>query len=175
MARQPAWPELVQGAASDVEISPSDVRGHRLPAVRFNQWSTVALGALRCARGGRAYYELELRAVGYAILGVAAHKSALGLGGLHESRGMGNDAASWGVNSNKQRYHNGSGEAWGGAWAAGDVIGLAVDLSGEAGRLVVGVNGSFDAPNGEAFGAMRLEEVRPVRPPPPSPLARARW
>ena len=46
-ARQPVWPELVRGAASDVEIRPSDVRGHRLPAVRFNQFATVALGALR--------------------------------------------------------------------------------------------------------------------------------
>ena len=114
MARQPAWPELVRGAASDVEIRPSDVRGHRLPAVRFNEFATVALGALLCPRGARAYYELELREVGYYVPQFGVATRGFPRGEDSAGIGVGDNAASWGVDGgNKARWHNG-GEEWGG-------------------------------------------------------------
>jgi hypothetical protein len=61
------------------------------------------------------------------------------------------------------KWH-GAQQPFGTQWRAGDVIGLACDLSGAAGgEMLVSVNGDFSPPNGAAFSLPPgLPGLRPV-------------
>ena len=84
-------------------------------------------------------------------LGFAAPAFARVLEASDEGVGDDDDGHSWAVDGTRQlKLHNGETEAYPCAWQAGDVIGLACDLSSDM-QMHVSVNGSFAAPNGVVF------------------------
>jgi hypothetical protein len=108
--------------------------------------------------------------------------------GVAGGPGAGLDNQSWAVDGHRiSKWHGGARQPFGTQWRAGDVIGLACDLSGAAGGAVlVSVNGDFAPPNGAAFplppglpglrpvltagsGRFRCNLAGPFRYAPPSP------
>jgi hypothetical protein len=117
--------------------------------VAFVHSFVTVRSALRCPLGSRGYYELEIldRVGKYPQYGFAAPAFERMLGS--SSDGVGDDDKSWAVDGTRQlKWHNGE-ETYPCTWQAGDVIGLACDLSTM--QMHVSVNGSFAAPNGAVF------------------------
>ena len=79
-------------------------------------------------------------------------------------QGVGDDAWSWAVDGHRQlKLHPGHQDAYGSKWAAGDVIGFALDMrTAGAAIFSVSVNGSFAAPNGFAFNDIAAPYLSPA-------------
>ena len=104
----------------------------------------------QCPLGSKGYYELEILDLGddeCPQYGFAAPAFERILGS--SSDGVGDDDKSWAVDGTRQlKWHNGT-KTYPCTWQAGDVIGLACDLSTM--QMHVSVNGAFAAPNGAVF------------------------
>jgi hypothetical protein len=153
--RRPAL-SLFRGKRGAVQIKVTE------RTVAFVHSFVTVRSALRCPLGSRGYYELEIldRVGKYPQYGFAAPAFERMLGS--SSDGVGDDDKSWAVDGARQlKWHNAlawhplghmlcSGkETYPCTWQAGDVIGLACDLSTM--QMHVSVNGSFAAPNGAVF------------------------
>ena len=140
--RRPAL-SLFRGECGAVQIKVSErtvAVGHSFVTVRSAQ---------RCPLGSKGYYELEILESDdkYPQYGFAAPAFERMPGS--SSDGVGDDDKSWAVDGTRQlKWHNGK-ETYPCTWQAGDVIGLACDLSTM--QMHASVNGSFAAPNGAVF------------------------
>ena len=117
--------------------------------VAFGHSFVTVRSAQRCPLGGKGFYELEILESDDKCpqYGFAAPAFERMLGS--SSDGVGDDDKSWAVDGTRQlKWHNGK-ETYPCTWQAGDVIGLACDLSTM--QMHVSVNGSFAAPNGAVF------------------------
>ncbi len=81
-----------------------------------------------------------------------------------QTPGIGHTAHSWSVDGGHQSsWHNAVTQPYGCAWAVGDVIGFALDMSdSDSSIFSVSVNGSFAAPNGVAFAAIDAAYLSPA-------------
>ena len=139
--RRPAL-SLFRGECGAVQIKVAE------RTVAFVDFVTVR-SSQHCPLGGKGYYELEIleRDDEYPQYGFAAPAFERMLGS--SSDGVGDDDKSWAVDGTRQlKWHNGT-KTYPCTWQAGDVIGLACDLSTM--QMHVSVNGSFAAPNGAVF------------------------
>jgi hypothetical protein len=122
---------------------------HARGLVTFLAFSTVRAGNAVCPWGALGYFEVEVLSPGLCTqFGFCSPEwpSEMGLSG----NGVGDDGLSWGVDGNRaHKWHQGQGEAFGGPWREGDVVGLACDL--RARRMLVSLNGDFGPPYGAAF------------------------
>ena len=102
---------------------------------------------------GSYYYEVEITDAGLGQIGWA--DAAFEVGGVTRTgNGVGDCAHSWGADLCRcQKWHNGS-SSFGKAWSDGDTMGCAIDL--DAKTVSFSLNGSWDAPMGEACRAPRL-------------------
>jgi hypothetical protein len=113
--------------------------------------------------GGCFYWEVEIidnvSAIQFGVCtaGFEAREHPAG-------EGVGDDACSWAADGVRLcKWHKGDDGAYGSAWAAGEVIGFAVDMrTAGAAVLSVSVNGSFAAPNGPAFTAIDAPYLSPA-------------
>ena len=122
-----------------------------------------------CPAGARGYYEVEvLGPLDSPQIGFCAETWVRS--SEHRGIGVGDDAESWGVEGDRARkWHQGDAGAFGSFWQTGDVVGLAVDLTDDAGggggggQLWASVNGDFAAPHGLAFTLPRgLQTLHPA-------------
>ena len=105
-------------------------------------WSTI--GVRVAAAPVKAFYEIELIAIGGAPqLGWASPSFVVGAS-APTGEGVGDDDASWGADgARKLLWHAGSESSWEEQWAAGDVIGFGSDLI--TGTLWFGKKGVWKA------------------------------
>jgi hypothetical protein len=79
------------------------------------------------------------------------------------NEGVGDDLCSWAVDGSRMRKWHKNSDAYASKWAAGDVIGFALDMrSADAAEISVSINGSFEAPNGPAFTNIRAPYLSPA-------------
>ena len=136
--------------------------GALLPAVDVPSTATLiarfgTIGAQASATPPKAFYEIELITLGSCPqIGWASSDFVLGEG-APQDEGVGDDAASWGADgARKLLLHSGSSSSWGIGWCAGDVIGVAADLS--AGTIWFGKNGVWEV----GFSNVHLEGLFPA-------------
>ena len=136
--------------------------GALLPAVDVPSTATLiarfgTIGAQASATPPKAFYEIELITLGSCPqIGWASSDFVLGEG-APQDEGVGDDAASWGADgARKLLLHSGSSSSWGIGWCAGDVIGVAADLS--AGTTWFGKNGVWEV----GFSNVHLEGLFPA-------------
>ena len=112
----------------------------------------------QCPIGSKGYYEISLiREITSPKWGFASERFARHCGFSDE--GVGDDEHSWAIDGHSGlRCHDGIAGVWEGSWKAGDVIGLACDLTGETMQMLVSVNGSFASPSGLVFN-LKPEQV----------------
>merc|ERR1712218_304796 len=112
-----------------------EVAGQR---IQFNTFSTIGAPDWPAPSVGVLYYEVEiLNKEGVPQFGFASSEFSTSNG--HESRGVGDDDNSWGVDGTRCcMWHGGMTEPWPCAWSVGDVIGLAVNVS--VGKIAVSKN-----------------------------------
>lgn len=112
----------------------------------------------QCPIGSKGYYEISLiREITSPKWGFASERFARHCGFSDE--GVGDDEHSWAIDGHSRlRCHDGIAGVWEGSWKAGDVIGLACDLTGETMQMLVSVNGSFASPSGLVFN-LKPEQV----------------
>ncbi len=132
--------------ASEVSLSGSDKTATRSTSANNN----AAVRATTSKNSGKYYFEIRVdTSVGsgsgdYSIYGIAS--SGLGLNAY-----VGSTSASYGYeHSTGSKYNNGSGGAFGAALAAGDVLGIAVDLS--AGKIWFSKNNTWQGSGDPAAG-----------------------
>ena len=136
--------------------------GALLPAVDVPSTATLiarfgTIGAQASATPPKVFYEIELITLGSCPqIGWASSDFVLGEG-APQDEGVGDDAASWGADgARKLLLHSGSSSSWGIGWCAGDVIGVAADLS--AGTTWFGKNGVWEV----GFSNVHLEGLFPA-------------
>jgi len=120
--------------------------------IEFNWFSTIR-STFSCPRGSKGYFELEILDIGEKY----RHRYGFATGRCKRvpgvsNAGLGDDDQSWAVSGkgNKAR-HNGNAQPYACNWRAGDVVGLACDLSLDNTQILVSVNGSYSTPNGSIF------------------------
>ena len=106
-------------------------------------WSTVGVRVADDAAPVKAFYEIELIAIGDAPqLGWASPSFVVGAS-APSGEGVGDDDASWGADGARKLLWHAGRESWEEQWAAGDVIGFGSDLI--TGTLWFGKNGVWKA------------------------------
>jgi hypothetical protein len=137
--------------------------------LQFRNFTTFVADVRLC--GGKFYWEIEIidmrkrqtqffnHEQGYVQFGIVTEGFT-----ASQSHGIGDDTHSWAVDGGRQlKWHNETPQAYGCAWAAGDVIGFALDMCDNGSAVFsVSVNGSFAAPNGLAFGAIDAAYLSPA-------------
>jgi hypothetical protein len=117
--------------------------------VAFQAFSTFR-SRQRCPLGGKGYYELTIivndgQCPQYGFVS-AAFQHVQGI----SKKGVGDDDVSWAVDGDRKlKFHKGKTTKYRCEWKKDYVVGLACDL--QAMKMLVSVNGSFDAPNGHVF------------------------
>ncbi len=117
----------------------------------FRKFSTVLASGKLFLLGDLGYYEVEVLHAGrYTQFGFCSLEWPARKG--YSRKGVGDDDLSWGVDGDRAlKWHEGSNEAFGGWWRAGDVVGLACDLRDGGRRMLVSLNGDYSPPYGAAF------------------------
>lgn len=132
--------------ASEISLS----NGNRTATRSTSANNNAAVRATTAKSSGKHYFEVRVdTSVGtaggdYSIYGIAS--AALGLNAY-----VGSTAASYGYeHSTGNKYNNGSSAALGAALAAGDVLGIAVDLT--AGKIWFAKNNTWQGSGDPAAG-----------------------
>ena len=114
------------------------------------------IGVRVAAAPVKAFYEIELIALGRAPqLGWASPSFAVGAS-APSGMGVGDDDASWGADGARKLLWHAGKNPWEEQWAPGDVIGFGSDLT--TGTLWFGKNGVWKA----VFSDVRAESVYPA-------------
>ncbi len=131
--------------------------------LHFHGFNTFVADVRLCF--GCFYFEVQVFDVakfqnpqfGFCTQGFASRQDPQG-------EGVGDDVWSWAVDGVRRlKWHEGGKGAHGSAWAAGDIIGFALDMrTAAAAAMSVSVNGSFAAPNGPAFTAIDAPYLSPA-------------
>ena len=131
--------------------------------LHFHGFNTFVADVMLCF--GCFYFEVQVFDVakfinpqfGYCTQGFASRQDPLG-------EGVGDDVWSWAVDGVRQlKWHEGVKVAYDSAWAAGDIIGFALDMRAAGAAVIsVSVNGSFAAPNGPVFTAIDASYLSPA-------------
>ncbi|MCU0988048.1 MAG: hypothetical protein MUE63_00270 [Xanthomonadales bacterium] len=158
--------------ASEITLSNGNLTATR--ANSGNTWSLVR--ALSPKSSGKWYYEIRIDTTNgsgggdWSIHGIATSA-------LSSSANVGSNSTSYGYeHSSGNKYNNGTGTACGATLAAGDILGIAVDLDNgkiwfaknntwqASGDPAAGTNAAFTGVSGTLFAAESLYKAATTQP-----------